>query len=83
MRALGDKIASTIVAQSANVPCIAWSGTGICETVLDENNHVSVPPEAYRAATTLDVREGLAHAERIGYPVMIKASEGEYYVTRE
>jgi acetyl-CoA carboxylase/biotin carboxylase 1 len=76
MRALGDKIASTIVAQSAKVPCVAWSGSGITETGTDENGHVFVPPEAYRAATTLDVDEGLAHAERIGYPVMIKASEG-------
>ncbi|KAJ3415849.1 acetyl-coenzyme-A carboxylase [Chytridiales sp. JEL 0842] len=76
MRALGDKIASTIVAQSAEVPCVSWSGSGITQTLLDENNHVYVPPEAYRAATTLDVDEGLSHAERVGYPVMIKASEG-------
>ncbi|KAJ3105264.1 acetyl-coenzyme-A carboxylase [Phlyctochytrium planicorne] len=76
MRALGDKIASTIVAQSANVPCAPWSGTGITRTEVDGNGHVSVPADAYREATTLDVQEGLEHAERIGYPVMIKASEG-------
>ncbi|KAI9357592.1 acetyl-CoA carboxylase [Zopfochytrium polystomum] len=77
MRALGDKIASTIVAQSANVPCIAWSGSGVSETETDPaTGHVSVPASAYRAATTLDAAEGLAHAERIGFPVMIKASEG-------
>ena len=28
MRTLGDKIASTIVAQSANVPTMPWSGSG-------------------------------------------------------
>jgi len=28
MRALGDKISSTIVAQSANVPTIGWNGSG-------------------------------------------------------
>jgi len=28
MRALGDKISSTIVAQSAQVPTIGWSGSG-------------------------------------------------------
>ena len=26
---LGDKIASTIIAQSAGVPCISWSGSGV------------------------------------------------------
>ncbi|KAJ3217083.1 acetyl-coenzyme-A carboxylase [Dinochytrium kinnereticum] len=76
MRALGDKIASTIVAQSAKVPCAPWSGTGITQTEIDANGHVSVPEEAYRLATTFDVQEGLGHAEKIGYPVMIKASEG-------
>jgi len=29
MRALGDKIGSTIIAQSAGVPVIAWNGNGI------------------------------------------------------
>ena len=29
MRALGDKIGSTIIAQSAGVPCIAWNGDGL------------------------------------------------------
>ena len=28
MWALGDKIASSIVAQTANVPTLPWSGTG-------------------------------------------------------
>ncbi|KAI8847215.1 acetyl-CoA carboxylase [Chytridium lagenaria] len=66
MRALGDKIASTIVAQSAKVPC-----------ALDGLQRPRLRPvAAYRAATTLDVNEGLQHADQIGYPVMIKASEG-------
>src|SRR5215471_12259255 len=29
MRSLGDKISSTIVAQSAQVPCVDWSGVGV------------------------------------------------------
>ncbi len=29
MRALGDKIGSTLIAQSASVPCVPWSGSGI------------------------------------------------------
>ncbi|KAJ3240403.1 acetyl-coenzyme-A carboxylase [Chytriomyces hyalinus] len=76
MRSLGDKIASTIVAQHAQVPCVDWSGAGITDVELDADNHVSVPQKAYRAATTLDVEEGILHATRIGYPVMVKASEG-------
>ncbi|CAE7756610.1 Acaca, partial [Symbiodinium microadriaticum] len=29
MQALGDKIGSTIIAQSAGVPCIGWNGQDI------------------------------------------------------
>ncbi len=32
MRALGDKIGSTIIAQTAGVPCIAWNGGQISAT---------------------------------------------------
>ncbi|KAJ3296515.1 acetyl-coenzyme-A carboxylase [Borealophlyctis nickersoniae] len=76
MRALGDKIASTIVAQSADVPCVNWSGDGITVDSKDEAGNAFVPDEIYHKATTHNVEEGLAHAERIGFPVMIKASEG-------
>ncbi|KAI9096466.1 acetyl-CoA carboxylase [Phlyctochytrium arcticum] len=76
MRALGDKIASTIVAQSANVPCVSWSGTGITVDATDAAGNAYVPDEIYHQATTHDVEEGIRHAENVGYPVMIKASEG-------
>ncbi|KAG1864845.1 acetyl-CoA carboxylase [Suillus subluteus] len=76
MRSLGDKISSTIVAQSADVPCMAWSGSGISDTVLSEQGFVTVPDKAYKNACITNVGEGLAKAEIIGYPVMIKASEG-------
>ena len=76
MRSLGDKISSTIVAQSAQVPTMAWSGSGIADTVLSEQGYVVVPKEAYEAACVKTVEEGLAKAEQIGWPVMIKASEG-------
>lgn len=76
MRALGDKIASTIVAQSAEVPCINWSGTGLrCDT-RDENGLVFVTPELFGEACVESAEKGLECAEKIGYPVMIKASEG-------
>jgi len=76
MRSLGDKISSTIVAQSANVPTMPWSGTGITETVLSEAGYVTVPDAAYADACVVSVEEGLVKAEQIGWPVMIKASEG-------
>ncbi|KAF9266806.1 hypothetical protein L218DRAFT_1074678 [Marasmius fiardii PR-910] len=76
MRSLGDKISSTIVAQHADVPCMPWSGTGIRDTVLSESGYVTVPDKAYQDACVSSVEEGLKKAEQIGWPVMIKASEG-------
>lgn len=76
MRSLGDKISSTIVAQHADVPTMPWSGSGITDTVLSEAGYVTVPEGAYAAACVTTVEEGLKCAEKIGWPVMIKASEG-------
>ena len=76
MRSLGDKISSTIVAQSAQVPCMDWSGTGIDETILSEAGYVTVADDVYQKACVSDADDGLAKAEKVGYPIMIKASEG-------
>lgn len=76
MRSLGDKISSTIVAQSAEVPTMAWSGSGITKTGLSDRGFVIVPDDVYQQACVTTVEEGLARAEQIGWPVMIKASEG-------
>jgi acetyl-CoA carboxylase / biotin carboxylase 1 len=76
MRSLGDKISSTIVAQSADVPTMPWSGTGISETKLSEQGFVTVDDDVYRKACVTTVEDGLEKAEQIGWPVMIKASEG-------
>ena len=76
MHSLGDKISSTIVAQSASVPTMGWSGDGITETDMDKEGHVIVPDSAYKGACVTSSEEGLAAAEKIGYPIMIKASEG-------
>ncbi|KAL6114247.1 acacb [Pungitius sinensis] len=80
MWALGDKVASSIVAQSADIPTLPWSGSGLTVD-WDEDDHlqgnvISVPPEIYIKGCVLDVDDGLAWAEKIGYPVVIKASEG-------
>lgn len=76
MRSLGDKISSTIVAQSADVPTMGWSGDGITETEANADGHVMVPDKVYLDACVQTAEEGLRAAEKIGYPVMIKASEG-------
>jgi biotin carboxylase len=72
MQALGDKIGSTIIAQSAGVPTIAWNGDGL---VVDYRTQ-GIPSEIYNRANVTTAEEALKCAERIGYPVMIKASEG-------
>ncbi|KAI3651231.1 hypothetical protein MP228_004712 [Amoeboaphelidium protococcarum] len=78
MWSLGDKISSTIVAQSAQVPTMAWSGDGIMldEDSVDKDGHVTVPDDLYQSACVKTAEEGLEQAKRIGFPVMIKASEG-------
>ncbi|KXT08481.1 hypothetical protein AC579_4424 [Pseudocercospora musae] len=76
MRSLGDKISSTIVAQHAKVPCIPWSGEGVDEVEIDENNIVTVRDDVYQKGCVTSWQEGLAAAKKIGFPVMVKASEG-------
>ncbi|CDR88886.1 acetyl-CoA carboxylase [Sporisorium scitamineum] len=76
MRSLGDKISSTIVAQHADVPCMPWSGTGIKETMMSEQGFLTVSDDVYQQACIHTADEGLEKAEKIGFPVMIKASEG-------
>ncbi|KAI4277224.1 MAG: hypothetical protein LQ337_001938 [Flavoplaca oasis] len=76
MRSLGDKISSTIVAQHAKVPCIPWSGEGVDDVIVDEDGIVTVDPAIYDKGCTHSVEEGLEKARLIGFPVMVKASEG-------
>ncbi|KAH9821615.1 acetyl-CoA carboxylase [Melampsora americana] len=76
MRSLGDKISSTIVAQSAQVPTMPWSGSSLSQTELSPQGFLSVADEVYHQACVTDVEGGMVKAEEIGYPVMIKASEG-------
>jgi len=73
MRILGDKIGSTLVAQSAGVSCMPWNGDGM-EADLDENN--KIPQANFDAACITSEDEAVEAAGKIGYPVMLKASEG-------
>ncbi|THZ98158.1 acetyl-CoA carboxylase acc1 [Aureobasidium pullulans] len=76
MRSLGDKISSTIVAQHAGVPCIPWSGEGVDQVEVDANNIVTVRDDIYDKGCVHSAEEGLVAAKKIGFPVMVKASEG-------
>eukprot|EP00756_Hemistasia_phaeocysticola_P027426 Hpha_TRINITY_DN16118_c1_g13::TRINITY_DN16118_c1_g13_i1::g.8204::m.8204/K11262/ACACA; acetyl-CoA carboxylase / biotin carboxylase 1 len=72
MYELGDKIASTIVAQSAGVPTIAWSGSGLsCPPGTS-----GVPQETFDAACVRDADHCLEVCRQLQFPLMIKASEG-------
>jgi acetyl-CoA carboxylase / biotin carboxylase 1 len=74
MRALGDKIGSTIIAQSAGVPCIAWNGQHVMAQYDKETG--TLPDSAYEQASVNTASQAETVAQTIGFPVMIKASEG-------
>jgi len=74
MRALGDKIGSTIIAQTAGVPCIAWNGQNVKADYNREDG--CLPEKAFNDACIHSAAEALEAASEIGFPVMIKASEG-------
>ena len=76
MNALGDKIGSSIIAQSADVPCIAWSGSGVEIRDLLAAGKTDIPSEVYHRACVHTVEEALEAAVKVGYPLMVKASEG-------
>jgi acetyl-CoA carboxylase/biotin carboxylase 1 len=76
MRSLGDKISSTIVAQSAEVPTMGWSGSHVSDTYINEQGFLDVAPEIYTQACIHNLKEGIEKATQVGYPIMIKASEG-------
>jgi acetyl-CoA carboxylase/biotin carboxylase 1 len=82
MAVLGDKIAANILAQTANVPSIPWSGSFFGENdgplQANLNEQGTIPDEIFEKATTRTVEEAVLVAERIGYEggLMIKASEG-------
>lgn len=82
MSVLGDKIAANILAQTAKVPSIPWSGSfgGDDDGPLQANLNAegTIPDDIFEKATTRTVEEAVTAAEKIGYDggLMIKASEG-------
>lgn len=72
MFTLGDKIASTIVAQSYGVPTVPWSG----KSILLRPGVFEVNTADYEKAYITSADECEEVCRSIGFPVMIKASEG-------
>ncbi|KAF4012060.1 hypothetical protein G4228_003352 [Cervus hanglu yarkandensis] len=75
MWALGDKIASSIVAQTAGIPTLPWSGSGLCVD-WHENDFskriLNVPQELYEKGYVKDVDDGLkVQAEVPGSPIFV------------
>ncbi len=73
MSILGDKVAANILAQTAKVPSIPWSGDGLTADLTEQG---TIPEETFQKACIHNVDEAVASANKIGYPVMVKASEG-------
>jgi acetyl-CoA carboxylase/biotin carboxylase 1 len=73
MSVLGDKIAANILAQTAKVPSIPWSGDGLTADLTPEG---TIPDSIFKKGCVTSSEEAMQVAERIGYPVMVKASEG-------
>lgn len=71
MRLLGDKISSTIVASTAGVPIVPWSGS---EVKCGDGYEIS--DELYSKACVHSIEEAIESAIKVGYPLMIKASAG-------
>ena len=80
MWALGDKIASSIVAETAGVPTLPWSGSGLTIKWSDaqrlSGKRCTVDMETYNNACIFNAEDGLKSAKKVGFPLMIKASEG-------
>jgi len=82
MSVLGDKIAANILAQTAKVPSIPWSGSyggpddGPLQAELNEEG--TIPDDVFEKATCRNVEEAIEAARKVGYEngIMIKASEG-------
>ncbi|KAK3274777.1 hypothetical protein CYMTET_17053 [Cymbomonas tetramitiformis] len=70
MDAVGDKINANLLAQSVGVNVIPWSGSGL------KSDSVKLSDDLISQATLKDLDALKAAAPKVGYPMMIKASEG-------
>ncbi|XP_055920497.1 acetyl-CoA carboxylase isoform X2 [Eupeodes corollae] len=74
MWALGDKVASSIVAQTAEIPTLPWSGSELKAQYTGKK--IKISSDLFNRGCVSNVDQGLAAVAKIGFPVMIKASEG-------
>lgn len=76
MRALGCKIGSSIIAQSVGVPVVPWSGSDIVVERDPTSGRYEVTDEIREAACirSADHLVELIENEKLGFPLMIKAS---------
>lgn len=61
MSVLGDKIAANILAQTASVPSIPWSGDGLKAELTEEG---TIPEDIFNKAMVTTVDEALVAANR-------------------
>ncbi|KAI9152441.1 acetyl-coenzyme-A carboxylase [Blastocladiella emersonii ATCC 22665] len=66
MRTLGSKISSTIVAQSANVPTMGWSGDGLVTNARNADGMIIVPEDLYLKACVTNVEQAIKIKESKG-----------------
>lgn len=70
MRSLGDKIASLLLAQTAAVPTAPWNGSCL------KSPNCEISKELFSMSCISSSEEAYENARNIGFPLMIKASEG-------
>jgi acetyl-CoA carboxylase/biotin carboxylase 1 len=68
------QIGSTILAQAAGVPTLPWSGSGVAVSFAECNG--VIPEDTYNKACVFSLDEAIESCQRIGYPIMLKASWG-------
>lgn len=76
MAALGDKIASTILAQAAGVPTVSWSGSGVTVDLDAPSWSGTVPDDVFARACVAGVDDAVRFGRSVGFPLVVKASEG-------
>ena len=79
MKSLGDKIDSTLIAQSAHIPTLPWNGFSVELRIEESRNKegvVVIPDAVYEKLSIHTEEEAKEAAARVGFPLMIKASEG-------
>eukprot|EP00798_Chlamydomonas_sp_ICE-L_P011177 gene11177-18790_t len=73
--ALIVQVGSTILAQSAGVPTLPWSGSAV-HLPFHECENGDIPREIYSQACLTGVEDSVESCRSIGFPVMLKASWG-------